>query len=241
MYFAQYYESTVMDQDLGVGLRMVSLPASVVGPRQDIGDFAYTIRAGAPVQRVDDESQFVNALAFLLAIQVVPSRILDRPPEESRRGPARISPNALQRALALWTETIGIPSTEPFFAAAQWIFETASVPVEQSPLSGKALAHLLMSSPKKWVVGTAVGVYALQGQPLVLVSVPTGIIAVMAAAALGSEAVRRIRSQADADSRDERREVLMTDAQPPVMPGPTPQQPTTRADKKREGIVNRIR
>jgi hypothetical protein len=33
----------------------------------------------------------------------------------------------------------------------------------------------------------------------------------------------------------------MTDAQPPVMPGPTPQQPTTRADKRREGIVSLVR
>jgi len=53
------------------------------------------------------------------------------------------------------------------------------------------LAQLLASKgpSKKWVVGTAVGVYAVSGQPLVLIAVPAGIIAVMATSAAPTTAM----------------------------------------------------
>jgi hypothetical protein len=194
MPFAQYYESSVIDRELGVGIRVVSLPASVVGQARNLTIFARDLGA-VTLQPLAQPSGFVNAVALLLDMQHRPGVLV--PTGERGQSSTASLREAFQLAVA---GDIRLP--DDTLAVAESLFDTASVPVERSPLSGPTFADLLLSKKKTktWVVGAAVGAFAVAGQPLILVSVPVGIIVVMGAVSVGSFIQARVRRLANAEA-----------------------------------------
>jgi hypothetical protein len=78
-------------------------------------------------------------------------------------------------------------------ALAQYILNDASLPFEQSPLQGISLGALGKASP--YALGAYIGYAAGGGTPLILITVPAGIIVCGAAAGVGKALEEGLREK----------------------------------------------
>jgi hypothetical protein len=170
------YESTVVDADTGVALQLLSLPSRSILPRSVLAtpEVVMEMLKIEPLSAIRTRSELDEAVSYLV---------------EYAETPVEISKRALPPTLQPWdNETpvtlIGEPPSVDRATVNELVRE-AIVPTEQSPLQGTPLSELV-GHASAGSVGAVLGYQAAPHSPLLLITVPAGIVLVGAAKGLGA-------------------------------------------------------